>query len=74
MKIASLIISIVVAFFCTIGIGTQTWLGFAGYMAVGLVLWGCMLVKWHGKGENSTVWMKTPEGVLELALSFPDSH
>ena len=65
MKIASLIISIVVAFFCTIGIGTQTWLGFAGYMAVGLVLWGCMLVKWHGRGENSTVWMKTPEGVLE---------
>lgn len=65
MKIASLIISIVVAFFCTIGIGTQTWLGFAGYMAVGLALWGCMLVKWHGRGENSTVWMKTPEGVLE---------
>lgn len=55
----------VVAFFCTIGIGTETWLGFVGYMVVGLVLWGLMLVKWHRGGKDSTVWMRTPEGVRE---------
>lgn len=65
MKVLSLIISIVVAFFCTVGIKSQTWAGFAGYMAVGLILWGLMLVKWRSKEKDSTVWMKTPEGILE---------
>lgn len=65
MKVLSLIIAVVVAFFCTIGIGTETWLGFVGYMVVGLVLWGLMLVKWHRGGKDSTVWMRTPEGVRE---------
>ena len=63
--VLSLIIALVVAFFCTIGIGTETWLGFVGYMVVGLVLWGLMLVKWHRGGKDSTVWMRTPEGVRE---------
>lgn len=65
MKVLSLIISIVVAFFCIVGIKSQTWAGFAGYMAVGLILWGLMLVKWRSKEKDSTVWMKTPEGILE---------
>ena len=66
MKVASLIIAIVIAFFCTIGIGAETWIGFAGYMGVGLVLWILMLVKWHKGDENNTVWMKTPAGVMQF--------
>ena len=63
MKVASLAIALVVAFFCTIGIGTQTWLGFAGYMCVGAGLWAGMLAfKWSGGRETSHVWMLTPEG------------
>ncbi|MDE5640422.1 MAG: amino acid permease, partial [Bifidobacterium castoris] len=65
MKIASLIISLTVAVFCCIGIGVQTWVGFAGYMGVGVVLWCTMLAKWRVKGKDSTVWMRTPAGVIE---------
>lgn len=32
VKILSLVIMAVIIFFCTIGIGTATWIGFAGYM------------------------------------------
>lgn len=63
MKIASMIIMAVIAFFCTIGIGTRTWLGFAGYIAVGLVLWIYMIaIKW----PKEKVWMKTPDGEMEF--------
>ena len=59
LKIASLIIMAIIAFFCTIGIGKATWLGFAGYMGVGLILWLYMiLIKW----KHEKVWMKTPDG------------
>ena len=61
-KIASLIIMAIIAFFCTIGIGKATWLGFAGYMGVGLILWLYMiLIKW----KHEKVWMKTPDGDKE---------
>lgn len=67
MKILSLVISLLVAFFCTIGIGKETWLGFLGYMAVGGVLWVAMMLKWRSTDkENSTVWMTTPVGVREF--------
>lgn len=62
LKIASLIIMAIIAFFCTIGIGKATWLGFAGYMGVGLILWLYMiLIKW----KHEKVWMKTPDGDKE---------
>ena len=52
----------IIAFFCTIGIGKATWLGFAGYMGVGLILWLYMiLIKW----KHDKVWMKTPDGDKE---------
>lgn len=35
LKIASLIIMAVIAFFCTIGIKRTTWIGFIGYIGVG---------------------------------------
>lgn len=53
---------IIIAVFCTIGIGTTTWLGFIGYMGVGFVLWLIMnFVKW----PKEKVWMKTPDGDKE---------
>lgn len=62
LKIVSLIIMAIIAFFCTIGIGKATWLGFAGYMGVGLILWLYMiLIKW----KHEKVWMKTPDGDKE---------
>lgn len=62
LKVLSLIFILVVAVFCTIGIGTTTWLGFLGYMGVGFVLWLIMnLVKW----PKEKVWMRTPEGEKE---------
>lgn len=67
MKVLGLVISLVVAFFCTIGIGVETWMGFVGYMGVGLVLWGGMLAfKWHGERKGSRVWMPTPQGVMRF--------
>ncbi|MDR1452830.1 MAG: APC family permease [Candidatus Margulisbacteria bacterium] len=58
----SLAVSIVIAFFCTIGITPVTWFGFIGYMGVGLLLWGYMLIfKWR----KDKVWMKTPDGDQE---------
>ena len=46
----------------SIGIGKATWLGFAGYMGVGLILWLYMiLIKW----KHEKVWMKTPDGDKE---------
>lgn len=65
MKIASLVISLTVAVFCCIGIGRETWMGFLGYMGVGLVLWVAMLVRWRTKSTDTTVWMRTPDGVCE---------
>ncbi len=62
LKVLSLIFMLIIAVFCTIGIGTTTWIGFIGYMGVGFVLWLTMsLVKW----PKEKVWMKTPEGDKE---------
>lgn len=59
LKYLSLVFMALIAFFCTIGIGQTTWIGFAGYMGVGLVLWLIMIIfKW----PKEKVWMKTPEG------------
>ena len=63
LKVLSLIFMVVIAVFCTIGIGKTTWIGFIGYMCVGLVLWLIMiLAKW----PKEKVWMKTPDGNQEF--------
>ncbi|MDR2122368.1 MAG: APC family permease [Flavobacteriaceae bacterium] len=63
MRITSLIIATVIAGFCAYGQGTRTWIGFAGYISVGLVLWLWMVIfRWR----NDKVWMKTPEGNQEF--------
>ena len=62
IKIISLIIMIIIALCCTIGINVDTWIGFAGYLAVGIVLWLYMIiVKW----PKERVWMNTPDGKKE---------
>ncbi len=62
LKIMSLVFMLVIAVFCTIGIGAATWYGFIGYMLVGLILWMYMIfVKW----PKERVWMTTPEGEKE---------
>lgn len=63
LKTLSLIIMVAFAFFTTIGIGKTTWIGFIGYMAVGLVLWFYMIFfKWH----HEKVVMNTPDGEKEF--------
>ena len=63
MKITSMIIMIVISFFCTIGIKSETWMGFIGYIGVGLILWLFMIfIKW----PKEKVWMKTPDGDKEF--------
>ena len=63
LKIASLIIMAVIAFFCTIGIKRTTWIGFIGYIGVGALLWLYMIfIKW----SKEKVWMKTPDGEKEF--------
>ena len=63
LKIASLIIMAVIAFFCTIGIKRTTWIGFIGYIGVGALLWLYMIfIKW----PKEKVWMKTPDGEKEF--------
>ncbi len=63
LKIVSLIIMAVIAFFCTIGIKRTTWIGFIGYIGVGALLWLYMIfIKW----PKEKVWMKTPDGEKEF--------
>ena len=62
IKYLSLIIMIVMAVFCTIGISAETWAGFLGYMALGFILWLYMaFAKW----KKEKVVMITPEGEKE---------
>lgn len=63
LKVLSLIIMVVFAFFTTIGIGKTTWLGFVGYMGVGALLWLYMILyKWR----HQKVVMNTPDGEKEF--------
>lgn len=62
LKYLSLILMSIMAIFCTVGIGIETWMGFLGYMSVGLVLWIFMIaVKW----KKESVIMNTPDGQKE---------
>ncbi|MGN0728914.1 APC family permease [Treponema sp.] len=63
IKVLSLVIMLMFAFFTTIGIGRMTWYGFIGYMAVGALLWLYMILyKWR----HQKVVMNTPEGQKEF--------
>jgi APA family basic amino acid/polyamine antiporter len=63
MRILSLVIAIVIAGFCAYGQTATTWMGFIGYMGVGLILWLYMIgIKW----KKETVVMKTPDGDREF--------
>lgn len=55
----SLLIAIVVAFFCTLGQGIGSWISFAVYMGIGVVLWLWMVIfRW----KKSKVVIATPDG------------
>jgi APA family basic amino acid/polyamine antiporter len=55
-------ISIVIAFFCTLGQGIGSWISLGVYMGIGVVLWLWMLiVKW----KKEKVLVDTPDGQSE---------
>lgn len=55
----SLIISLLIAFFCTLGQGIGSWISFGIYMLIGLGLWLWMvLFKW----KKTKVVIQTPDG------------
>ena len=62
LKYLSLIIMLVMSIFCTIGISGETWMGFLGYMSIGLFLWLYMV---FAKWKKEKVVMSTPDGVKE---------
>ena len=56
-------ISLVVAFFCTLGQGIGSWISFAIYLGIGIILWlWMMLVNW----KKSPVVIDTPDGPKEF--------
>jgi len=63
MRYLALVIAIVIAGFTAYGQATESWLGFAGYMGVGLVLWIWMMIN---KWTKEKVWMMTPDGEKEF--------
>lgn len=59
----SLVIAIVVSFFCTLGQGIGSWISFGIYMGIGVVLWLWMyLFRW----KKSGVVIDTPDGKQEF--------
>lgn len=63
MRYLALVIAIVISGFTAYGQATESWVGFTGYMGVGLVLWIWMMVK---KWPVQKVWMMTPDGEKEF--------
>ena len=60
MRIFALIIAIVIAFFCTLGQSVGSWISFAIYLGVGVILWLWMvLVHW----KKHSVEIETPSGI-----------
>ena len=58
-KYAAMLIMLLIAFFCTLGQGIGSWISFAVYMGVGVLLWLYMVnVRW----KNSSVTIETPDG------------
>ena len=60
MRVIALIISILIAFFCTLGQSIGSWISFAIYISVGIALWLWMvLVHW----KKNPVEVVTPTGI-----------
>ncbi|MCI5800731.1 MAG: APC family permease [Oscillospiraceae bacterium] len=61
-RVLSLVIAVVIAFFCTLGQGIGSWISFGVYMALGVALWlWLFLVKW----KKSKIVIDTPDGKQE---------
>ena len=55
-------ISVIIAFFCTLGQGVGSWISFAVYMGIGVILWAWMvLFRW----KKTKVVVDTPDGPKE---------
>lgn len=61
-RILALLIALAVCFGTCIGQGVGSWISFAAYMGVGVVLWLTMLAKWK---TQKVKWM-TPDGEMEF--------
>jgi APA family basic amino acid/polyamine antiporter len=62
MRWTALIVSVAIAVFCSLGFTARSWFGFLGYLFIGLLLWGYMvIVRWR----KTRVWIKTPDGNKE---------
>lgn len=62
VRCLALIISVVIAFFCSLGQGAGSWISLGVYMGIGVMLWLWMvLVKW----KKAKVVVDTPDGKLE---------
>ena len=60
MRVIALIISVLIAFFCTLGQSIGSWISFAIYISVGIALWLWMvLVHW----KKHPVEVVTPTGI-----------
>lgn len=58
-RIAALVISVVVAYFCTLGQGIGSWICFGIYLGIGMILWLYMvLIHW----KKYDVVVETPSG------------
>ena len=59
MRILAMVIMIAIAFFCTLGQGVGSWISFAVYLGIGVVIWLWMLlVRW----KKTPVVIETPDG------------
>ena len=59
-RMLALIISVVIAFFCTLGQGIDSWICFGVYLGVGVVIWLWMVcVNW----KKHPVEIETPDGI-----------
>ncbi len=62
VRYLALVISLVIAFFCSLGQGVGSWISLGVYMGIGVVLWLWMLlIKW----KKAKVLVDTPDGQLE---------
>ncbi|MCI6273423.1 MAG: APC family permease [Coriobacteriaceae bacterium] len=63
LRILAMCVMVAIAFFCTLGQGTGSWISFGVYLGVGVLLWLYMvLVRWR----HSKVVIETPDGIQEF--------
>jgi uncharacterized membrane protein len=61
-RLLALVIAVAIAYFCTLGQGIGSWISFAVYMGVGVLLWAWMVIfRWR----KSSVKIVTPDGEQE---------